>query len=69
MQVLFGARLEGLRMLERAVERGFFAYPRLATDPFLESLRDDPTFQQVLAKARARHEAFRALVAAEGLPR
>jgi eukaryotic-like serine/threonine-protein kinase len=69
MQTLFGARLEGLAMLERAVQRGFFAYPRLAADPFLDSLRDDPTFQQVLAEARARHEAFRALVSAEGMPR
>jgi eukaryotic-like serine/threonine-protein kinase len=69
MKILFGARLEGLAMLERAVQRGFFAYPRLAVDPFLDALRDDPTFQQVLVEARARHEAFRALVAAEGLPR
>jgi eukaryotic-like serine/threonine-protein kinase len=68
-QVLFGDREAGLRMLEQAVDRGFFAYPRLVTDPFLASLRDDSTFQQVLARARARHEAFRALVSAEGMPR
>jgi hypothetical protein len=67
-QVLFGDRQAGLRTLERAVEQGFFAYPRLATDPLLDSLRGDPTFQRLLAKARTRHEAFRALVSAEGLP-
>jgi TolB-like protein/Tfp pilus assembly protein PilF len=67
-QVLFGDNRAGLRMLERAVDRGFFAYPRLATDPFLAPLRNDPTFQRTLAKARARHDAFRALVSAEGLP-
>jgi eukaryotic-like serine/threonine-protein kinase len=67
-QVLFGDRQAGLRTLERAVDRGFFAYPRLATDPLLESLRGDPTFQRLLAEARVRHDAFRALVSAEGLP-
>jgi hypothetical protein len=67
-QVLFGDRRAGLRMLERAVDRGFFAYPRLASDPFLTPLRNDSTFQQVLARAKTRHEAFRALVAAQGLP-
>jgi TolB-like protein len=67
-QVLFGDRRAGLRMLERAVDRGFFAYPRLASDPFLTPLRNDSTFQRVLARAKTRHEAFRALVAAQGLP-
>jgi eukaryotic-like serine/threonine-protein kinase len=69
LQVLFGDRRSGLRMVEQAVDRGFFAYPRLVADPFLDSLRDDSTFQRILAKARTRHEAFRALISAEGLPR
>jgi tetratricopeptide (TPR) repeat protein len=68
-QVLFGDRQAGLRTLERAVEQGFFAYPRLVSDPFLDSLRDEPQFHRLLAKARVRHEAFRALVTAEGMPR
>jgi eukaryotic-like serine/threonine-protein kinase len=65
---LLGEHHAALRTLEKAVERGFFAYPRLATDPFLESLRDHVAFQQVLARARARHERFRALVLAQALP-
>jgi TolB-like protein/Tfp pilus assembly protein PilF len=69
LQVLFGDRQAGLRMVEQALDRGFFAYPRLIADPLLEPLRDDSTFQRILAEARIRHEAFRALVAAEGLPR
>jgi eukaryotic-like serine/threonine-protein kinase len=68
LQVLFGDRGAGLRMLDQAVDRGFFAYPRLVSDPFLESVREDAAFQATLARARTRHDAFRALVAAQGLP-
>jgi tetratricopeptide (TPR) repeat protein len=64
----FGDVEAGVRMLEQAVDRGFFPYPFLLVDPFLDSVRDDAGLQRVLAKARARHSSFRALVSAAGLP-
>jgi eukaryotic-like serine/threonine-protein kinase len=66
---LLDDRAGALRMAEQAVDRGFFAYPYLVADPFMDSIRDDAAFQATVAKARIRHEAFRALVSAEEMPR
>jgi hypothetical protein len=57
------------RMVEHAVDHGFFAHPYIAADPFMDSVREDAAFQSTLARARTRHDAFRALVSAEGMPR
>jgi eukaryotic-like serine/threonine-protein kinase len=69
MYALLGDRAAALRMFERAVDHGFFAHPYIVADPFVDSIREDAAFQGTLAKARARHDAFRALVSAQGLPR
>jgi tetratricopeptide (TPR) repeat protein len=66
---LLGDRAGALRMVEHAVDRGFFAYPYVVADPWMESAREDAAFQGTLARARARHEAFRTLVSAQELPR
>jgi eukaryotic-like serine/threonine-protein kinase len=66
MYALLDDRAGALRMLERAVDGGFFAYPYIVADRWMESFREDAAFQTTLAKARTRHEAFRALVAAHG---
>jgi serine/threonine-protein kinase len=47
-----------LRDLEHAVDAGFFNYPFMLRDAFLDPLRRDPRFGRVLARARERHEAF-----------
>jgi thiazole synthase ThiGH ThiG subunit len=65
---LIGDRQAGLRMVEQAVDHGFFALPYIAADPFMDSVREDAAFRATLARARTRHDAFRALVAAQGLP-
>jgi hypothetical protein len=67
LYALFGDR-SAIRMLERAIDHGFFPYPFLLADPFLDPVRDDPAMERVLAQARAQHEAFRALVSAERHP-
>jgi hypothetical protein len=42
-----------------AVDRGFVNYPFLAYhDPYLESLRGLPQFQQLMSTVRDRWEAF-----------
>ena len=50
-----------LPLLQRAVNGGYFCYPALAADPWLEPLRDDPEFRAVVmtAKVRCEHAASR----------
>ncbi len=50
---------KGLRLLRKAVESGFYCYPFFLIDPFLDSVRDDPEFQEVLTLAKKKHEAFK----------
>ncbi|MCK4823215.1 hypothetical protein KA005_46070, partial [bacterium] len=56
---LLGEATGCVRMLRKAIEGGFFCYPFLLTDPFLDPVRDDPEFQEVLALAKEKHEAFK----------
>jgi tetratricopeptide (TPR) repeat protein len=48
-----------LRGLQAAVNGGFFNYPFLLRDSFLDPVRNDRTFQRILAQARAKHESFK----------
>jgi serine/threonine protein kinase len=49
-----------VRNLRRAVEIGYFNYPNLARDPWLDAIRGTPKFEEVLEKARVKHERFKA---------
>jgi len=57
-----GRPQEALRLVERAVDGGFCAYPALDLDPVWEGLRGDPGFQRIRAKAMACHDRFRRAV-------
>lgn len=48
-----------IRALKRAVDGGFFNYPFMSTDSFLDSVRADPELQHILEIAKAKHEAFK----------
>ncbi len=48
-----------VRALKRAVDGGFFNYPFMLKDFFLDSARDDAEFQRVLEEARKKHLSFR----------
>ncbi|MFQ6114397.1 MAG: protein kinase [bacterium] len=54
-----GDKVGCIRVLQKAVELGFFNYPYMLTDSYLGTARDEPEFQQVLALAKAKHEAFK----------
>ena len=51
--------MRALEALERAVAEGFFCYPALIRDPWLDSLRADPEFTSIAGRARERHERAR----------
>jgi hypothetical protein len=54
-----------LELLERVVAGGFFCFPILARDPWLNPLRKKPAFTKLLHKAEAQH--LEAAAAFEGL--
>jgi DNA-binding winged helix-turn-helix (wHTH) protein/tetratricopeptide (TPR) repeat protein len=49
-----------LNLLERVVASGFFCFPAMAHDPWLDSLRENPAFTKLLRRAEARHQEARA---------
>ncbi len=56
-----GAPDLALPLLQRAVNGGYFCYPAMASDPWLDGLRDEPEFRAVMmtAKVRCEHAAAR----------
>lgn len=48
---LLGNQDQALTWLEQAVEAGFYAPGKIASDPDLESLRDEPRYKEAAAKA------------------
>lgn len=52
--------IEGcIRTLRRAVDGGYFNYPFMLTDSFLDSVRDEPEFQKIIEQAKEKHLAFK----------
>jgi TolB-like protein/Tfp pilus assembly protein PilF len=56
---LFGEKKSSMYYLRKAIEGGFFNYPFMLKDIFLDSVRDDPEFKEVLSLAKEKHEAFK----------
>ncbi|HTS49537.1 MAG TPA: protein kinase [Bryobacteraceae bacterium] len=48
-----------LAALRRAVDGGFFCFPAMASDPWLDPLRGDREFGEILGRAEARHQEAR----------
>jgi len=48
-----------IRCLRKAVDSGFFNYPLMSTDSYLDPVREDSEFQKVLQKAKEKHLAFK----------
>lgn len=46
-----------LELFERVVRGGFFCYPAIAADPWLDSVRKRPEFSSLLQRAKEQHEA------------
>lgn len=56
---LAGLKDESLASLEDAMELGFINYPFISTeDPFLENVRSDPRFAELMIEMKTKWEAF-----------
>ena len=61
IHALAGLKQEALDWLSNAVDRGFINYPFIAEhDPLLDSIRGEPRFQDIAARARYEWEHFEA---------
>ncbi len=56
---LLGDKERSLRLLEKAVNLGYFNYPFMLKDSFMKSIRGEDGFQELLLEAQAKHEAFK----------
>ena len=52
-------RAGALRLLRVSIDQGFFCYPYFINDPLLDSLRGEAEYNELMEKARARHEEFK----------
>src|SRR6266699_3066387 len=55
-----------MTMLSRAIDLGFFCYPWIIRDPWLDPIRGLPEFNAILTKARTLHQSAVDAFAAEG---
>jgi serine/threonine protein kinase len=55
-------------LLKRAVDGGYFCFPQMASDPWLDSVRGDAEFKRILHSAEALHQEAIEMFRAEGGP-
>jgi tetratricopeptide (TPR) repeat protein len=56
---LIGKKEDALRNLKKSIESGFFNFPYISNDPFLDNIRGTREFKNLLAQAKRRHQAFK----------
>jgi len=56
---VLGDRQSALRMLKHSIDNGFFPYPYFMSDPFLNNVRSESQFSELMESARQRHETFK----------
>ena len=61
-----GQEAQALEMISRAIGQGFFCYPAMVRDPWLDALRRNPGFTALLGKAHQLYREAAALFVAAG---
>ena len=56
-------------VLKSTVDGGYFCYPQMASDPWLDPVRGDAEFKRILYRAQALHQEALEVFKAEGGPR
>jgi len=64
-----GETEKSIESFARAIERGFFCYPAFARESWLDPLRGNSRFVELLRQAQARHRAAARLFEEQGGPR
>ena len=54
-----GDKIGCKRLLQKAIDAGYFNYPAMLSDPYMKPMQGDPEFQSILQQAKAKHEAFK----------
>lgn len=57
-----------IHLLNSAVDGGYFCYPQMTADPWLDPIRGDVEFKRILHRAEARHQEAVEVFRAEGGP-
>lgn len=57
--VALGDKESALRCLNEAVDRGYYNYPLIISDPLLEPIREDPEYDKIANTAREKHLYFK----------
>jgi hypothetical protein len=56
------------RLLKKAVDGGYFCYPQMTSDPWLDPIRGDAEFKRILHTAQSLHQEAIEVFTAEGGP-
>lgn len=56
------------RVLKSTVDGGYFCYPQMASDPWLDPIRGHAEFKRILQRAQALHQESIEVFGAEGGP-
>jgi len=56
-----GKNKKALEKMKLTIERGFFPYPYFISDKFLDPIRDEPQFSELMKIIKAKHIEFKTL--------
>ena len=52
---------QAVKKMQGTLDRGFFPYPYFISDKFLDPIRSNPEYKDILIKIKAKHIEFKTL--------